>query len=341
MARYYFLDDSKLNGFIKALTHYGELWGFDEQGELKKFELKNGSLPLFHKYRQTDSFKPVLFNALKVVAEYPGGRNKFSEPTPKVLVDLKPCDIAAIRVFDSVFIEDKEFVDPFVKSARENLFIVAGDCSEALPTCFCNLVGGKPYPEDGYDILLSKIDGGFIVDIATEKGKGLLEGFALPQATPDKEKELERKRAKVTAELEEQNANLKTKNDYYHIVKERYNSLVWGKEASRCVSCGACTNVCPTCYCFGLADHKTKDKFIRTMNWDSCQFSGFSRMAGMLNPRPLHRQHFEHRYDHKFHHFKERYDFYACTGCGRCIENCLGKIDMRQVLKGADEQKGS
>ncbi|MGB9562043.1 MAG: 4Fe-4S dicluster domain-containing protein, partial [bacterium] len=178
---------------------------------------------------------------------------------------------------------------------------------------------------------------GYIIEAVTEKADGVLHGFVLPFATPEKEEELKRRRKMILEKLMEKNSEFATVREYYELVRNNYNSRAWIEESSRCVGCGACTNVCPTCYCFGLADHKLKEKYARTMNWDSCQFSGFSRMAGMLNPREFHRQHFEHRYDHKFHHFKERYGFYACTGCGRCIEVCLGKIDMRNVLRRVEQ----
>ena len=100
-----------------------------------------------------------------------------------------------------------------------------------------------------------------------------------------------------------------------------------------CVECGACNMICPTCHCFLLVDQSADDKFQRLKVWDSCLMKRFARVAGGANPRKHLGERLRNRFIKKFDFFPEILGIYACTGCGRCIETCLGDIDIREVLK--------
>jgi len=108
---------------------------------------------------------------------------------------------------------------------------------------------------------------------------------------------------------------------------------MWEEEAKACVECGACTLICPTCHCFLLYDQKDEARMARLRVWDSCMFKGYARVAGGANPRPKLWMRLRNRFDKKFDYFPKVADFYACTGCGRCISACPAKIDIRKVLK--------
>jgi ferredoxin len=108
---------------------------------------------------------------------------------------------------------------------------------------------------------------------------------------------------------------------------------LWTDFAATCVECGACNFICPTCHCFLLCDMEAKAGAKRFRNWDACQYKNFARVAGGANQRPRRAQRLHTRFDKKFKFFPERIEQYACTGCGRCVEACLGKIDLREILK--------
>ena len=332
----YFLSKEKIEPFLKALKSWGELYQIDDEGFLTSVENLPDRLFL-RPFRGVDSVKQIVFSTVKDVSTYPGRKDQMPEIPKRVIFDVKACDVHAIKVFKDIFLNDPDFIDPFIKEVLDNLFIVATDCSDCLDTCFCSLIGDKPYPTSEFDLSLAKTEDGFILTAGSDKGERFLkENYSLPEAEQTKTDIVDKNRDELEKKVKSINKEYDTDRAYYDLVKHGYYSKGWA-DAQNCVSCGACTNVCPTCYCFGLADYiVAKNEYKRSRNIDSCQFASFSLMAGGGNPRPLHRQHFIHRFNHKFYHFKERQGFYACTGCGRCTIACLGKIDIRQTLKSVD-----
>ncbi|MCD6304459.1 MAG: 4Fe-4S dicluster domain-containing protein, partial [Planctomycetes bacterium] len=112
----------------------------------------------------------------------------------------------------------------------------------------------------------------------------------------------------------------------------------WQRYAADCVECAACTNICPTCHCFYLYDQMlAPEQFERVRTWDSCLLGGYHRMAGAVNlkptPRPKLRSRLANRVLHKFAYSPQQYGLLGCVGCGRCIEACLGGIDIRRVIQ--------
>ena len=348
----YYLSKSGLTELLKKLYDMGELFWADDSGEGKprisraeKEQIPDYRLPRF---RAAESWKSLVLPPKQKVADYPGEAMKDLEVTPtrRVLFGLAQCDLAGIRIFDRVYREDPEFVDPFYVSRRDGLFIVTVDCSDTHDTCFCNLVKGKPYPDadQGFDLNLTPVEDGYLVESATDAGEEALKGTGASEATDSLISRREDLRKRMSKDLEVQNKPFETEAGFIKLVTENQEEPAsYDHHGSTCVECGACTNVCPGCFCFGLIDNPKKEGYERHMTWDSCQFTGFARMAGELNPRQRIAQRFMHRYNHKFFHYPWRYDGVpSCTGCGRCISNCMGRIDMRATLRdiAVDEVSG-
>jgi ferredoxin len=296
-------------------------------------------------FRAFDNFKSFVLPIRFKVADYQdeNWNNIEDMEEKKVLVGLKACDIASFPILDKVFLEDNDFIDPFYKKRRESLILVSSDCTYSCDSCFCNLMGNFPYPEKGFDINLSEIKGGYLIESGSEVGSDILQELSLPEAEDNQIEERNKIRKKVVVELEKQNSVFKKAfSECYRLASKAFNTDSGWDIGSTCVSCSACTNVCPVCYCFTLFDREgiRTEKYNRFMVWDSCQFKGFAQMAGGMNPRFSHISQFKNRYYHKFFRFYEEYGIYKCTGCGRCIENCLGDIDMREVIAGAYAVKG-
>ena len=124
--------------------------------------------------------------------------------------------------------------------------------------------------------------------------------------------------------------------DLQGAVRDSFDSPLWEDFAADCVECGACNFVCCTCHCFLLADGTCEASCpARVKQWDSCLFEGFGRVAGGGNPRARRSERLRHRFDKKFNFAPDVLGFYACDGCGRCTEACVGKIDIRAVLRRA------
>jgi ferredoxin len=233
-----------------------------------------------------------------------------------------------------------EFQDPLYRARRQGAVLVSVDCAAAAPTCFCTAVGARPHADAGYDVNLSPVNGGFVVDAATERGRAWLAeaGLEPKPASPEQLAQRDAMRQATVEAVEAQNRSfgLAAATDKALDLPDD-DDASWQRFAADCVECGACTNVCPTCYCFYLYDQVLGPAaFQRVRAWDSCLLGTYHRMAGTTpnmkpTPRPRLRSRLANRVLHKFRYAVEQCGTLGCVGCGRCIEACLGGIDLRQV----------
>jgi len=291
------------------------------------------------------SVKSFLFPVKERVAVYPSTTYRWRpEPDaehPALVAGARACDIEALKILDSVFIQE-DFVDPFYSIRRDALRLVTVDCAAPAPSCFCNLLGSKPYAQQGFDVNLAPIEGGYVVEEGSQKGKEMLVASMklLREASADELAARDAARAAAEGKLAEQNAQFATEQSFQEIASASVDSERWLDLASDCVECGSCSNICPTCHCFQLYDQPSDDQagpHERIKVWDSCLLSSYAKMAGVggmkATPRPELRQRFANRLIHKFAWFPQNMTLLGCVGCGRCIDACLGGCDLRQLLK--------
>jgi len=293
-------------------------------------------------YRPVEPLKAVVFPPRLSLGGF-----EAAQPVPEmpeqVVVGVKNCDLSALRVHDWVFLEN-EPQDPFYAEARKKTLIVACDCADALDVCFCSAVREQPYAKAGFDVNLSPVERGYVVEAGSAKGGALLDSLRSHLAPADAEAtaERERNREQMTAKVREQaeRAGLRQGADFQKAVREAAESDLWGEFAEDCVECGACNFACCTCHCFLLADgRRPAGGDGRTRLWDSCLYRDFARVAGGANPRKHRAERLYNRFDKKFVFFPEVRGYYACDGCGRCVEACTGRIDIREVLKRAVDER--
>ncbi len=293
--------------------------------------------------RPVDPLKSFFFEPRTRVAVYPSSRPELLSPgtmadLQRVIAGVKRCDLQALDLLDTIFL-DGDFTDPFYKAARENTLIVTTDCSAPASSCSCVLMGLDPFCEEGFDLNVSEITGGLVLEAGSRRGRQAIEAYRgrTEDVTAAQLAEREERRRRVREAILQMSGDFLPEEPYEDVVKEGVDSPVWGKCAEACVGCAACTYICPTCHCFFLYDtpearSKVKGKYARVRAWDSCQYPAFARVAGGANPRKTALARFRHRYLHKFVDVKEAHGMYGCTGCGRCVDVCMGKIDMRKVL---------
>ena len=269
-------------------------------------------------------------------------REKISKDLPKdkrplILAGVKGCDLSSLVLQDFVFLKgDTE--DPLYAENRNNTIIIGNDCTYAKETCFCLAMEGAPYPQKYFDINLSPVNDYFVVEVASAKGEAIIDNYRMffKAHTATDLNIRQANREKVTREVRYFIDKRGTQNtaQIKGVVEQNYNlTALWQDFASTCVECGACNLVCPTCHCFLLFDDKAGgNKRFRV--WDACLYSTFARVAGGANPRKQLYERLRNRFEKKFDFFPKVLNYFACTGCGRCIEACPGDIDLREVLKG-------
>lgn len=336
MGQLYYIATSEWNVFLKDALSEWAIYAPIRQGKNLNFEhLDNNNIVSIEldTFRATQPLKSFLFFFHEQITNI----TKFPNVRGNLILGLKACDLNSLQLYDKMFLEG-EFAEPFYKRRRQEFLLASSDCQGPIETCFCTVLGGKPYPEEYFDINLSSINTGFIVEIGSERGEELIKSkkdFFKKIVDRSILMKREAKRRASVEMVENINSHFQIKAPFLNLLRQELVSDVWKEQSATCVTCGACTQICPTCYCFLIDEVKEKkENFSNKFRyWDSCQYTGFARVAGGANPRKKVHERLRHRYLHKFDYIHENFGFDGCTGCGRCIEVCLGKIDMRKVLQ--------
>jgi sulfhydrogenase subunit beta (sulfur reductase) len=334
----HYISLSNLAVFLRKLKEHYDVYVPVKKGEQRFYEkyTELGTRMVIGEVRAYEPLKSFFSRARERVAddfsqEVPAGPQK-----PFCIVGVKACDLKGFRIQDHVF-KDHDSQDPFYMRSRKDNLIISADCTCAISTCFCLALGEKPYPTKDFDINLSQVDEGFLVETGSARGKSLIEKYSsfFEKAPGYTLAEYKAQRERVIREVEE---NIRTNRIpdsalFENIITRNYESALWQEEARTCVECGACTVICPTCHCFLLYDQKDESAMARLRVWDSCMIKDYARVAGGANPRKKLWMRLRNRFEKKFDFFPKVASIYACTGCGRCISACPAKIDIRKVLK--------
>jgi ferredoxin len=332
---------SKLKPFFDAVAEQMDLYVPKKSGEHYIYDKYDSSveMPLeFNNIRACTPVKEFLFPLRELAAVFPESFEP-EDIKPFAVFGLKECDLRSIEILDKVF-ADEEFRDPFYVRRRDNMFIISSDCFEPGESCFCNLFEGRGFARSGFDLNVSRIRDGFVIEAGSQKGRDLKETHSQLFTNVPEELLVERdkNRAQIQKQLEQNNADLKFDAPVKEIVESGQDSEVFDVEAQNCVECQACTRVCPTCHCFYLYDTRQKDYFAKMKMWDSCMRKAYAAVAGGANPYKAPSDRIKHRLMHKFAYFLDRYGIDMCVGCGRCVDADVSGLDIRAVLKKLNEE---
>jgi len=301
------------------------------------YELEQTNKPYFFKWNHgPQALKPLCFapketlwtEKLNINGDISYDAN-IETPQRTAVLGVRACDIAALKIQDQHFLQKSE-PDPHYQARRDNLLLIAIDCSTSANTCFCSSTGDGPAIQNNIDIGLSEISEGFLIWAGSETGKKLIAQLDTQTVTAE---QIEQMNLSTHSAKEEQQRQLP--NNIKHLLSnEKQNHKHWEDIAKRCLSCGNCTAVCPTCFCYST-DHEMSLDGLSAKNvrhWDSC-FSSTHSGLGNFVIRTNTSQRYRQWMTHKLAGWFEQFGRSGCTGCGRCISWCPVGIDITEEAK--------
>jgi sulfhydrogenase subunit beta (sulfur reductase) len=253
------------------------------------------------------------------------------EYEPMTIFGAHTCDLAGIQCLNMVFSERPKDYNYLTRKNR--ITLIGLECNDYCDEyASCHLVNAS-FPSGGYDLFFTDLGDYFIVHVKTQTGDEIVdatESFEKAEASHmnDLKKLRDHKRKVFSNEVPIEGKNIP------ELFDRSFRARVWKDLNERCLACGNCTNVCPSCYCFDIRDELdlSLKKGIRYRVWDSCQLEPFARVAGGINFRKERSARQRHRYYRKFRYSVERFSRFFCTGCGRCTRTCMARISLKETL---------
>jgi len=256
---------------------------------------------------------------------------KLETPPPdegkQLIFGIRPCDAKALGILDMTF--GDAYQDNYYLDRRRNTLLVGLGCTNPYDSCFCTALGGSPSDTTAMDIMLTDTGGELLAEAVTPAGEELLKKTGSLKEAAEEDKVKAEKSRQAAAQKVIRNVETEGTPEKLRACFE--DKDFWQKTSAKCISCGVCTLLCPTCYCFDISDEKTKDGGVRVRSLDSCSFSAYTKMP-MENPRSEKWQRVRNRVCHKYEYYPMLFDTIACTGCGRCIRLCPVNWDITQTL---------
>lgn len=280
------------------------------------------------------ALKPLLFAPheflWKVKRNVDDGRLVFeacTPPTEKIaVIGIRGCDLAALRLQDQHFL-DGAYADAYYQSRRDGLFLVAVHCSHPASTCFCVSTGDGPTAKRDFDLALHELDNGYIVACGSATGSEIMHRLDL---APVQAAQREAAQQQIDSAIQQQQRQLPGR-DLKQTLFDNLEHNRWDEVAGRCLSCGNCTSVCPTCFCHAEIELPAVDgscsEHART--WDSCFSQGHSYIHGKVL-RAETKLRYRQWLVHKLGSWHDQFGRSGCVGCGRCITWCPVGIDITE-----------
>jgi len=248
-------------------------------------------------------------------------------------IGVRSCELHAIAVQDKVFMGGPH-VDPSYHSRRENIFTIAVNCGQAGGTCFCVSMQTGPKATFGFDLALTEVMEAdrhyFVTEVGTELGAQILREVPHQECSTEDKVKAER----ITAKTAEQMGRTLDTTDIKDLLYRNYDHPRWDQVAERCLTCGNCTMVCPTCFCTTVEDTTdlTGEHAERWQKWDSCFTMDFSYIHGG-SVRSSAKSRYRQWMTHKLATWIDQFGTSGCVGCGRCITWCPVAIDITEEVR--------
>ena len=286
--------------------------------------------------------KVIAFPQLESLFKFQDGKiietNKAS--VKRLLFGLRACDVKGILFMDDFFKRNFEDIY-YLNRSMDKLLVIVG-CKSPHENCFCTSTKTGPFlplpgsPERAkfaeFDLQLVDLGNEYVVEIGSKKGEEFISSYSKFFDDASKDDIEHKKQAKRHAE-EAVSLKLDFEKAIKKFCEDKVPRQMYERIAERCIYCGGCLYVCPTCSCFNVFDERKSDLSRRYRNWDTCVFDGYTREASGNNPRVEKWNRTSRRYEHKL-----KYDYLVtgmsgCVGCGRCLSSCPVNIGISQVIE--------
>ncbi len=280
------------------------------------------------------SFKNSLFPAKQTLFEGKISKGKASITQKEVpshktcFFGIRPCEVAGMAVLAKVM-TDGAYPDPQAVSVRKNSLVVAVECGRPAENCFCTSFNTGPMADDGCDIIITEITEGnhrFLIRSGSDAGYAILSRLAYKPALPEdvsaRDKVIAKSISAISKSIDQENTPA--------LLARNIGSTIWANIANRCLSCGNCTMVCPTCFCASF-EHSNglEEDFSAVRRWDSCFDSAHSYIHGG-SVRTSVASKYRQWMTHKLSTWVDQFGEIGCVGCGRCITWCPVGIDITE-----------
>jgi ferredoxin len=280
------------------------------------------------------SWKRFLFPPTATVATADRTDEGWTMATPNgdvpkyAFLGVRACELAAIRVQDRTFLEGP-YIDPIYAARRRQALIVAVNCTQAASTCFCTSMGTGPRCNSGFDLALTELAAGFVVEIGSDLGEEVVGGLETEEVSDEVMRASEAARQQAVDQI---TRRLDTEG-IRDLLLGNLDHPRWNEVAARCLSCTNCTMVCPTCFCSSVKEvtDLQGDHVERQRQWDSCFNFDFSYMNGGVVRNQI-RSRYRQWLTHKLASWIDQFGTSGCVGCGRCITWCPVGIDLTEEV---------
>jgi ferredoxin len=322
-------DGAVATGPIESVDQFPSGWLSEQDGG--SYRLVEAGHPRFFDVTPgADGWKRYLFpprQALFDLTEQDGSWHAEvppTEATKRALIGVRPCELAAIQMQDRIFLRPP-YADPFYRARRENLLLVVVNCLHPGDTCFCASVGTGPQAQAGYDLCLTELDESFLVEVGSPQGAALASAIGAEPASDAAQRAAEDGLAYARSHM---GRHLDTK-DLPQRMLANLEHPHWDEVARRCLGCGSCALVCPTCFCWDAEETLVvgDGQQGRVRVWDTCFNPNHSYHAGG-GTRQTVRSRYRQWLTHKLGSWVQQFGALGCVGCGRCITWCPAGIDL-------------
>lgn len=259
------------------------------------------------------------------------------EPAPRyAFLGVRGCDLAAIGVLDRV-LAGPAHPDGSYTARRDGIFTVGVNCTEPGGLCFCASMGTGPGCPSAAgsrpDLTLTeRADARQVSYLATAgsaAGAEVLAGLPHRPAEPGEQADGD---AEIAAAATRMGRRMPD-GDLRRMLIDARESPHWEQVADRCLTCGNCTMVCPTCFCTSVSDvtDLTGEHAERWTEWASCFELDFT----FIHEGPVRRtgaSRYRHWLTHKLSSWHDQFGTSGCVGCGRCIAWCPTGIDITEEM---------